>query len=101
MPQPRSPPSPPHQCCQGAGSEHRKDRRSPGKWRFARSCSYRVMRALEEQGLQVSFVAGTSMGAFIGSVFAAGNLQRLATDFLVFDWRQVAGLLDPCFLDPA
>lgn len=56
-----------------------------------------VMRALEEQGLQVSFVAGTSMGAFIGSVFAAGNLQRLATDFLVFDWRQVAGLLDPVF----
>ena len=56
-----------------------------------------VMRALQEQRLQVSFVAGTSMGAFIGSVFAAGNLQRLGTDFLVFDWRRVASLLDPVF----
>ena len=37
------------------------------------------------------------MGAFIGSVYAAGNLQRLATDFLAFDWRNVAGLLDPVF----
>jgi NTE family protein len=56
-----------------------------------------VMRALEEQGLQVSVVAGTSMGAFIGSVYAAGNLQRLGADFLGFDWRNVAGLLDPVF----
>ena len=56
-----------------------------------------VMRALEEQGIQASFVAGTSMGAFIGSVYAAGNLQRLAKDFLAFDWRSVASLLDPVF----
>jgi NTE family protein len=55
------------------------------------------MRALEEQGIHVSFVAGTSMGAFIGSVYAAGNLPRLGTDFLAFDWRSVASLLDPVF----
>src|SRR5579864_4902544 len=56
-----------------------------------------VMRALEEEDLHASFVAGTSMGAFIGSVYAAGSLQKLATDFLAFDWRRVAGLLDPVF----
>lgn len=56
-----------------------------------------VLRALAEQGIQVSFVAGTSMGAFIGSVYAAGNLQRLAADFLAFDWRSVTRLLDPVF----
>lgn len=56
-----------------------------------------VMRALEERGIHVSFVAGTSMGAFIGSVYAAGNLPRLGTDFLAFDWRSVASLLDPVF----
>ncbi len=56
-----------------------------------------VMRALEEERLQVRFVAGTSMGAFIGGVYAAGNLQRLGTDFLAFDWKSVAGLLDPVF----
>jgi len=46
-----------------------------------------VLQAIEEQGFQVSFVAGTSMGALIGSVYAAGNLQRLGTDFRAFDWR--------------
>src|SRR3974377_1053669 len=56
-----------------------------------------VMRALTEKGLQVSFVAGTSMGAFVGSVYAAGNLQKLETDFQAFDWRSVASLLDPVF----
>lgn len=56
-----------------------------------------VMRALKEEGLEVSFVAGTSMGALIGSVYAAGNLPRLEADFLEFDWRSVAGLLDPVF----
>jgi NTE family protein len=56
-----------------------------------------VMRALEEEGLQVRFVAGTSMGAFIGSVYAARNLQTLTRDFLAFDWRSVARLLDPVF----
>jgi len=45
----------------------------------------------------VSFVAGTSMGAFVGSVYAAGNLQKLETDFLAFDWRSIASLLDPVF----
>jgi NTE family protein len=56
-----------------------------------------VMRALEEERLQVSVVSGTSMGAFIGSVYAAGNLPKLAMDFLAFDWRRVASLLDPVF----
>ena len=45
----------------------------------------------------MSFVAGTSMGAFVGSVYAAGNLQKLETDFLAFDWRSIASLLDPVF----
>lgn len=56
-----------------------------------------VMRALAEQGLQVSFVAGTSMGALVGSVYAAGNLQKLEKDFIAFDWRRITALLDPVF----
>jgi NTE family protein len=37
------------------------------------------------------------MGALIGAVFVAGNLQRLAADFLAFDWKSIASLLDPVF----
>ncbi len=56
-----------------------------------------VMRALEEAGVEVSCIAGTSMGAFVGSVYASGNLARLEADFSAFDWRSIAALLDPVF----
>ena len=32
-----------------------------------------VLRALEENGIPVDYVAGTSMGAIIGGLYAAGN----------------------------
>ena len=56
-----------------------------------------VLQALEAEGLEISFIAGTSMGAFVGGAYAAGNLARLANDFLAFDWKRTVGLLDPVF----
>jgi NTE family protein len=49
-----------------------------------------VLKALEEQGVQVHAIAGTSMGAVIGGLYAAGysvdELEKLA---LELDWQQV------------
>ncbi|KAA0211977.1 MAG: patatin-like phospholipase family protein [Burkholderiales bacterium] len=56
-----------------------------------------VMRALVEAGVDVDVVAGTSMGAFVGAIFAAGKLDRLEADFRGFDWASIAALLDPVF----
>lgn len=56
-----------------------------------------VLRALRDAGIQVDVVAGTSMGAFVGAMFAAGQLERLERDFLGFDWASIASLLDPVF----
>jgi NTE family protein len=56
-----------------------------------------VLRAIGEAGIHVDVVAGSSMGALIGAVFVAGNLERLAADFLAFDWKSIASLLDPVF----
>lgn len=56
-----------------------------------------VIRAIEDAGIKVDFVAGTSMGAFVGAIFASGNLGRLAADFLDFDWKNIISLLDPVF----
>lgn len=56
-----------------------------------------VMRALVEAGVDVDVVAGTSMGAFVGAIFAAGKLDRLEADFRSFDWASIAALLDPVF----
>ena len=56
-----------------------------------------VLRALEEAGIRVTCVAGTSIGALIGAVYASGKLDALATELLAFDWKQVAAFLDPVF----
>lgn len=49
-----------------------------------------VLKALEEQGVRVDAIAGTSMGAVVGGLYAAGysvaELERLA---LTLDWQQV------------
>lgn len=56
-----------------------------------------VLRALREAGVQVSYVAGTSIGALIGAVYASGRLDDLAEELLSFDRKAVAALLDPIF----
>jgi len=56
-----------------------------------------VLRALEEAGIAVTCVAGTSIGALIGAIYASGKLDALATQLLAFDWKRVATLLDPIF----
>src|SRR5690606_4852181 len=49
-----------------------------------------VLKALEEQGVRIDAIAGTSMGAIVGGLYAAGytvnELERLA---LELDWQQV------------
>ncbi|MCY1399503.1 Outer membrane protein assembly factor BamA [compost metagenome] len=48
-----------------------------------------VLKALEEQGVKIDAIAGTSMGAVVGGLYASGykidELERLA---LTADWQQ-------------
>ncbi len=48
-----------------------------------------VLKALEEQGVVIDAIAGTSMGAVVGGLYAAGyrvaELEQLATEV---DWQQ-------------
>lgn len=53
-----------------------------------------VLRALREAGLTVDVVAGTSIGALIGAVYAAGKLDSLAATFQSFDRRRIASFFD-------
>ncbi|MFA7664511.1 MAG: patatin-like phospholipase family protein [Burkholderiaceae bacterium] len=56
-----------------------------------------VLRALTEAGVQVDVVAGTSMGAFVGAMFAAGKLAELEAEFRDIDWQGIVSLVDPVF----
>jgi len=56
-----------------------------------------VIRALEEAGISADVVAGTSIGAVVGAVHAAGNVRELEEAYLAFDWKKVAYFLDVVF----
>ncbi|MDZ4289899.1 MAG: patatin-like phospholipase family protein [Prosthecobacter sp.] len=58
-----------------------------------------VLQVLEREGIPIAAVAGTSMGAYVGSLFAAGlgssKLEELARE--IKDRRTLMRLLDPVF----
>jgi NTE family protein len=53
-----------------------------------------VIRAIEEAGIEVDFIAGSSMGALIGAIHAAGKLDELEATFKTFDWKTMATFFD-------
>ncbi len=56
-----------------------------------------VIRALEEAGIRIDHVAGTSMGALVGAVYAAGRIDDLEQTYRGFDWKKIAALFDVVF----
>lgn len=53
-----------------------------------------VIKALEDAGIKIDYVAGTSIGALVGAVYASGNIKELEEVVLQFDWKRVASLFD-------
>lgn len=56
-----------------------------------------VLRAIMEAGITVDVIAGTSMGAFVGAIYASGKLDSLEAELLGFDWKSIVSLIDPVF----
>ncbi len=53
-----------------------------------------VLRALDEAGIAVGMVAGTSIGALVGGCYLAGKLDELESFARSLTMRRIAGLLD-------
>ncbi|MDY6851749.1 MAG: patatin-like phospholipase family protein [Thermodesulfobacteriota bacterium] len=53
-----------------------------------------VIRALAEAGIRVDYIAGSSIGAVVGAVFASGNTDALEDVVLQLDWRQITYFFD-------
>lgn len=53
-----------------------------------------VLRALDEAGIEVGMVAGTSIGALVGGCYIAGKLDELEGFARSLTMRRIAGLLD-------
>ncbi len=56
-----------------------------------------VIRALGEAGIKIDCIAGTSIGALIGSVYASDKLEALEKVYLGFDWKKIAYFFDVVF----
>jgi NTE family protein len=54
-----------------------------------------VLRVLEEAGVPVAAVAGTSIGALVGACWIAGMLDPLEDIARAMNWRRMLGLADP------
>lgn len=56
-----------------------------------------VIRALQEAGIKIDCVAGTSIGALVGAVYAAGSIDSLENTFQNFDWKKMVSFFDVIF----
>ncbi|MCV3243553.1 patatin family protein [Mesorhizobium sp. ZC-5] len=53
-----------------------------------------VLRALDEAGIEISMIAGTSIGALVGGCYLAGKLDQLEEFARSLTKRRIFGLLD-------
>ncbi len=60
-----------------------------------------VIEALQARGLQIVAVAGSSSGALVGGIFAAGKLAEFHARLMEMDRGDFLRLLDPVFGRPA
>ena len=56
-----------------------------------------AIEAIEEAGIPIHYVAGTSIGAFVGAVYATGDLASLKEFALQMDWKKVLSYFDVVF----
>jgi len=59
-----------------------------------------VLEVLEERGYEIASIAGTSMGALVGGLYAAGRMHDYADWARGLTQRDVLRLLDPAFRAP-
>ena len=53
-----------------------------------------MLRALDEAGIEISMIAGTSIGALVGGCYLAGKLDELEEFARSLTKRRIFGLLD-------
>jgi len=56
-----------------------------------------VIKALNEAGVKIDYLAGTSIGAFVGAAYASGGIDALEDIVLEMDWKKVLFFLDVVF----
>ncbi len=56
----------------------------------ARGCAHLgVLDAIQECGVPIDYVAGTSIGSLVGGVYASGKLEELRASLLQLEWKEI------------
>ena len=62
----------------------------------ARGCAHiGVIKALKEADIPIDYIAGTSIGAFIGGIYSCGDIYKLEKYLLKIKWKDVVKHIDP------
>jgi NTE family protein len=56
-----------------------------------------VIQSLRKAGVPINYVAGASVGAFVGAALCAGQIEVLEEEARRMDWRKMARMLDLTF----
>ncbi|MCK4869980.1 MAG: patatin-like phospholipase family protein [Gammaproteobacteria bacterium] len=56
-----------------------------------------VIRALNEMGIHIDYIAGTSIGALVGAIYAANQIDAFEKIVLQLDWKQIIYFFDVVF----
>ncbi len=57
-----------------------------------------VIKVLEENNIPIDFIAGSSIGALVGGMYAATkDIKKLEKVVLNTDWKKIFSLIDPAF----
>jgi len=57
-----------------------------------------VLEVLQEEGIPIDIIAGTSAGAVMGAIYASGqDTRRMVEQALDAGWKKMAPLIDPSF----
>ncbi len=64
----------------------------------ARGCAHiGVIRALQDADIPISYITGASIGALIGSIYVAGELDDLEEFIRALDWKGIVSFFDVVF----
>ncbi len=54
-----------------------------------------VLKALDEAGIKIDYISGTSIGALVGAVYAVNGIKKLESFAKKITWKTIVSYIDP------
>ncbi|MEN8154443.1 MAG: patatin-like phospholipase family protein [Acidobacteriota bacterium] len=54
-----------------------------------------VLKALDEAGIKINYISGTSIGALVGAVYAVDGIKKLESFAKKITWKTIVSYVDP------